>query len=57
MKIEKPWEEFYCDKCVHCFQDDMCSVYKLGTSFAYCPHIRDCEKFLEKFKENHHLKP
>jgi hypothetical protein len=20
MKIEKPWEEFYCDKCVHCFQ-------------------------------------
>lgn len=46
--IEKPWEEFACDKCIHCFQEDMCSVYKLGMSYVYCPHIRNCEKFKEK---------
>ena len=47
MKIEKPWEECACDKCIHCFQEDMCNAYKLGTSCAYCPQIRDCEKFKE----------
>ena len=48
MKIQKPWEEFFCDKCIHCFQEDMCNAYKYGTSFAYCPQIRGCEKFKEK---------
>lgn len=48
MKIEKPWEEFYCDKCVHCFQEDMCGAYMIGTSYVYCPPIRNCEKFIEK---------
>ena len=47
MKIEKPWEEFYCDECIHCVQDDMCSAYIFGMSYAYCPHIRECEKFEE----------
>lgn len=50
MKIEKPWEEFACDKCIHCFQNDMCNAYMLGMSYAYCPQIRDCEKFKEDKK-------
>lgn len=50
MKIEKPWEEFYCGECIHCVQDDMCSAYIFGMSYAYCPHIRNCEKF-EEFEE------
>ena len=45
MKIERPWENFYCDECVHCVQNDMCSVYIFCLSYAYCPHIRECEKF------------
>lgn len=47
MTIEKPWEEFYCGECIHCVQDDMCSAYRLGMSYAYCPHIRDCERYKE----------
>ena len=45
MKIERPWENFYCDECVHCVQNDMCSAYIFCLSYAYCPHIRECEKF------------
>ena len=48
MKIEKPWEECFCDKCIHCFEEDMCGVYMLGMSYAYCPQLRQCEKFKEK---------
>ena len=48
MKIKKPWEEFFCDKCTHCFQEDMCNAYMLGMSYLYCPQIRNCEKFKEK---------
>lgn len=47
MKIERPWEEFYCDECIHLFLEDMCKAYIFGASYAYCPHIRECEKFKE----------
>lgn len=49
--IERPWENFYCEECVHCVQDDMCSAYIFGLSYAYCPQIRDCEKFTKEGKE------
>jgi hypothetical protein len=45
--IERPWEEFACDRCIHCFEENMCSAYKLITSYAYCPQIRNCNKFKE----------
>lgn len=45
--IERPWENFYCDVCENRTEHDMCMVYKLGMSYAYCPHIRNCEKFVE----------
>ena len=45
MIIEKPWEEYVCDECYHRFQEDMCNAYMLGNSYAYCPQIRNCEKF------------
>lgn len=48
MKIEKPWEECFCDKCIHCFDEDMCGAYMLGMSYAYCPQLRQCEKFRER---------
>lgn len=48
MIIERPWEESFCDKCVYCFQEDMCIAYRLGMSRAYCPQVRNCEKFVEK---------
>ena len=48
MKIEKPWEECFCDKCIHNLEGDMCSAYVLGMSHVYCPQIRQCEKFKEK---------
>lgn len=49
MKIERPWEEFFCEKCVYCFQEDMCKAYMIGTSYVYCPPIRNCEKFIEEY--------
>ena len=50
--IERPWEEGACEKCYYCFQEDMCSAYRLITSYAYCPHVRNCEKFYESiFKQ------
>ena len=54
MKIEKPWEECFCETCIYCMQEDMCCAYKLGMSYAYCPQIRNCEKYNEKkqSKEN-----
>lgn len=39
--IENPYENEFCYKCLHCF-DDMCSVIKLGDSFAYCPQVKLC---------------
>lgn len=48
--IERPWEESACEKCTYCVLEDMCSAYRLGTSFVYCPHIRNCEKFKEKWR-------
>ena len=45
--IERPWEDFYCDKCTHLAPKNMCLVYKLGMSYVYCPHVRNCEKFKE----------
>ena len=54
--IEKPWEECACDKCIFCFQEDMCSAYKLGMSYAYCPQIRNCEKLKErKYKKSNFI--
>ena len=52
MKIEKPWEEFYCEKCANCFQEDMCRAYMLDMSYAYCPQVRNCEKFYERLKKS-----
>lgn len=45
MIIERPYEDGACDECVHRCDGDFCGVYNLGMSAAYCPHIRDCEKF------------
>lgn len=45
MTIERPWENFYCEECIHCVQNDMCNAYIFGLGYAYCPHIRDCEKY------------
>ena len=47
--ITNPWS-YYCNRCVHCVQDDMCSAYRLGMSWCYCPQIRNCTKFWEKSK-------
>lgn len=44
--IERPWSEF-CEKCIYCVHEDMCNAYRLGMSFAYCPQIRNCEKFID----------
>jgi hypothetical protein len=52
MNIERPWEKSFCDKCTHCFQEDMCSAYNLGMSYAYCPQVIDCNKFESKIKTN-----
>ena len=48
--IEIPWEAGYCDKCVCCFQENMCSAYKLGSSWWPCQRIRKCTKFKGKSK-------
>lgn len=45
--IERPWEDFFCDKCIRHVTGDFCLAYKLGMSYAYCPHVRNCEKFKE----------
>jgi hypothetical protein len=45
--IENPWQEFACDTCYHCIQDDMCNAYRYGMSYGYCPTIRDCERYKE----------
>lgn len=50
MIIEKPWEESACDECIHCKGEDMCSAYRIGMSFAYCPAIRNCEKFHRAYR-------
>ena len=50
MLVERPWEEDFCEKCTHCFEEDMCNAYKLGFSYAYCPQIRDCERFKDKYE-------
>ncbi len=47
--IKHPWEDGACEECEFC-HDDMCCVYKLGISNAYCPQIRDCTKY--KCKRN-----
>ena len=46
--IKRPWEDGFCQKCTHCFQEDMCNAYRLGMSYVYCPQLRDCTKFHEK---------
>ena len=51
MVVERPWEENFCEKCTHCFAEDICNAYRLGMSHAYCPQIRDCEKFKDKYEQ------
>ena len=46
--IERPYENFYCDNCFHRVSGDFCLKYRLGLSYAYCPHIRNCEWFEEE---------
>ena len=46
--IERPWEDGFCHKCTRCYQEDMCSAYRLGTSYIYCPRLINCTKFHEK---------
>lgn len=48
--IERPWKSGHCHKCVCCFQEDMCSAYRLGSSWWFCSRIRMCTKFKEKSK-------
>lgn len=45
--IERPWENFYCDKCIFRTSNDMCMKYKLGMSYVYCPRIVECKGFEE----------
>jgi hypothetical protein len=49
--IKRPYENFYCDKCIFRTPDDMCMTYRLGMSYAYCPRIAACEKFKESDEE------
>ena len=45
--IKRPYENFYCDKFIYRTPNDMCMMYRLGMSYAYCPRIVACEKFKE----------
>lgn len=51
MLIKNPWEELYCDRCIHCINEDMCGGYFYGMSNAYCPQIKYCGKFKERILE------
>ena len=50
--IERPWEDSFCEKCTHCFQEDMCNAYNFGMSYAFCPQVRECDRFENKFNTN-----
>ena len=47
-EIKKPWEEGACHECTHCYDDDMCSAYRLIASNVFCPHVRGCGMFKKK---------
>lgn len=49
MLIERPYEDGACEECAHRCDGDMCGVYTLGMSAAYCPHIRNCEKYYRNY--------
>ena len=52
MIIERPWENFYCDRCVNNFNEDMCRVKVVGFSNLYCPQVVRCEWYKCKERDN-----
>ena len=42
----------YCDKCAYNFADDMCCAYKIIMSYAYCPQIKECDRFKPRRNRN-----
>lgn len=50
--IIRPYENFYCDKCIHYWlissDEGRCSATKLGQSDAMCAQIVRCLNFKEK---------